>query len=77
VAALLAIPAAGAFQVITREAWRLTAPPAEAEAEEQAVIDASGEAAEEAHDVAEVGEQEDNDAVPAGRGGPDRPRGSS
>jgi predicted PurR-regulated permease PerM len=77
VAALLAIPAAGAFQVITREAWRLTAPPAEAEAEEQAVIDASGKAAEEAHDVAEVGEQEDNDAVPAGRGGPDRPRGSS
>ena len=27
VAALLAIPAAGALQVITREAWRLTAPP--------------------------------------------------
>ena len=27
VAALLAIPAAGAFQVIVREAWRLTAPP--------------------------------------------------
>src|SRR6202042_2449976 len=27
VAALLAIPFAGAFQVIVREAWRLTAPP--------------------------------------------------
>jgi predicted PurR-regulated permease PerM len=33
VAALLAIPAAGAFQVIAREAWRLTAPPPEGEAE--------------------------------------------
>src|SRR3984957_15631346 len=33
VAALLAIPAAGAFQVVVREAWRLTAPPPEAEAE--------------------------------------------
>src|SRR5208282_1170004 len=27
VAALLAIPAAGAFQVIVREAWRLSGPP--------------------------------------------------
>ena len=33
VAALLAIPAAGAFQVIVREAWRLTAPPPADEAE--------------------------------------------
>jgi len=32
VAALLAIPAAGAFQVIARVAWQLTAPPPEAEA---------------------------------------------
>jgi predicted PurR-regulated permease PerM len=77
VAALLAIPAAGAFQVIVREAWRLTAPPAEAEAEEKAMIDAAGDSADEARDVAEQGEKDDNDAVPAGRGGPDRPRGTS
>jgi predicted PurR-regulated permease PerM len=57
VAALLAIPAAGAFQVIVREAWRLTAPPPAAEAEEEAVIEAAGEAAEDAAKVA--GEAED------------------
>jgi predicted PurR-regulated permease PerM len=63
VAALLAIPLAGAFQVILREAWRLTAPPAEAEAEQQAVIAASGDAAQEAGRLAEEGERTDNDGV--------------
>jgi predicted PurR-regulated permease PerM len=77
VAALLAIPAAGAFQVVTREAWRLSAPPEERREEEAALTDAAGEAAEEARDVAEQGEKDDNDAVLAGRGGPDRPRGTS
>ena len=77
VAALLAIPAAGAFQVVTREAWRLSAPPAERREEEAALTDAAGEAADEARDVAEQGEKDDNDAVPAGRGGPDRPHGTS
>ena len=38
VAALLAIPAAGAFQVIAREAWRLTAPPPADEAEAEAMV---------------------------------------
>jgi predicted PurR-regulated permease PerM len=52
VAALLAIPVAGAFQVITREAWRLSAPPPGGEAEERAVVDASGEAAQEAAAIA-------------------------
>jgi predicted PurR-regulated permease PerM len=55
VAALLAIPAAGAFQVIVREAWRLTAPPPAREAEEQAVVEAAGDAATEAGEVAEQG----------------------
>jgi predicted PurR-regulated permease PerM len=80
VAALLAIPAAGAFQVIVVEAWRLTAPPAERHEEEEAVIDAAGESAEDAHQIGEEGvqdDQPDNDAVPAGRGGRDRPRGEN
>jgi predicted PurR-regulated permease PerM len=48
VAALLAIPAAGAFQVIVREAWRLTAPPPEVVAEEQVLaVDADGTVAAE------------------------------
>jgi predicted PurR-regulated permease PerM len=64
VAALLAIPAAGALQVITREAWRLTAPPPAGEAEEKAVVAAAGEAAADAGDVAEKGEAEDDE--PAG-----------
>jgi predicted PurR-regulated permease PerM len=79
VAALLAIPVAGAFQVIVREVWRLTAPPPEAEAEEAAVIDAAGDAAKEAGEVAEEGVEDDNQdetAVPAGRGPRDRPRGA-
>jgi predicted PurR-regulated permease PerM len=59
VAALLAIPAAGAFQVIAREAWRLTAPPAEADAEEEALAGASRGAAEDAHQVAEEGASQD------------------
>ena len=53
VAALLAIPAAGAFQVIVREAWRLTAPPAEAEAEEAALTRSAGGAVEDATKIAE------------------------
>jgi predicted PurR-regulated permease PerM len=59
VAALLAIPAAGAFQVVVREAWRLTAPPPEAEAEEQAMIAAAGDTAEEAELIAEEGAERD------------------
>jgi hypothetical protein len=45
--------------VVVREAWRLTAPPAEAEAEEQAVIEAAGDSATEAGEVAEEGSRED------------------
>jgi predicted PurR-regulated permease PerM len=57
VAALLAIPAAGALQVIGREAWRLTAPPPEAAAPEpdneaEALSGAAGGAVEEAAAVA-------------------------
>jgi predicted PurR-regulated permease PerM len=59
VAALLAIPAAGALQVITREAWRLTAPPPADEAEEQAMVTAAGEAATDAGEFAEEGEAAD------------------
>jgi predicted PurR-regulated permease PerM len=61
VAALLAIPAAGAFQVIVREAWRLTAPPSEAAAEQVAVESASGEPTREAGEVAQQGIDDDND----------------
>jgi predicted PurR-regulated permease PerM len=76
VAALLAIPAAGAFQVVVREVWRLTAPPAEAGAEEQAVMNAGGDEVTEAGQVAQEGVEQDNDGqvdppesrVPAGRG---------
>jgi predicted PurR-regulated permease PerM len=53
VAALLAIPLAGAFQVIVREAWRLTAPPPAAEEEEAALVEASDGAAQEAAQEAE------------------------
>jgi predicted PurR-regulated permease PerM len=79
VAALLAIPLAGAFQVVVREAWRLTAPPPEAQEEEDAVIDAAGEPAQEAEEVAEQGVRDDDPdehAVPAGGGPRDRPRGA-
>ncbi len=62
VAALLAIPIAGAFQVIVREAWRLTAPPPEAEAEEAAVVESSGGAAKEAESIAEEGAERDGEA---------------
>src|SRR6202035_240514 len=48
VAALLAIPFAGALQVIVREAWRLTAPPPQDTAEAEAIIIAAGPAAMEA-----------------------------
>ena len=73
VAALLAIPAAGAFQVIVREAWRLTAPPAEADAEESDIIKAGGDATREARDIAQQGVVDDGgDAAqsgePAGHG---------
>jgi predicted PurR-regulated permease PerM len=58
VAALLAIPAAGAFQVIVREAWRLTGPPPEAAAEEEALAKAAGPAAKDAAETAAEGEEE-------------------
>jgi len=76
VAALLAIPIAGAFQVVVVEAWRLTAPPSERHEEERAVIDAAGGAATDAHDLAQEGvddDHEDEAAIPAGRGPRDRP----
>jgi len=76
VAALLAIPLAGAFQVVVVEAWRLTAPPSERHEEERAVIDAAGGAATDAHDLAQEGvddDHEDEAAIPAGRGPRDRP----
>jgi predicted PurR-regulated permease PerM len=57
VAALLAIPAAGAFQVITREAWRLTAPPPADEEEKQALIAAAGASADEAAEIAAEAEE--------------------
>jgi len=65
VAALLAIPAAGALQVITREAWRLTAPPPAGEAEEKAVVAAGGEAAVDAAEFAREGEDADESAEPS------------
>jgi predicted PurR-regulated permease PerM len=68
VAALLAIPRAGAFQVIVREAWRLTAPPAAAKAEETALVEASDGAAQEAAQEAEGADDgTPSDAVRAGR----------
>ena len=65
VAALLAIPAAGALQVITREAWRLTAPPPADEAEEKAMVAAGGAAAVDAAELAEEGEEADESAEPS------------
>jgi hypothetical protein len=59
VAALLAIPFAGAFQVITREAWRLTAPPPQDKIEAEAIIGAAGPAATEAARIAELAERAD------------------
>ena len=72
VAALLAIPAAGAFQVIVREAWRLTAPPPAGQAEADALVKAAGEAAEDAGEVAEEADEADetdetDESIPAGR----------
>jgi predicted PurR-regulated permease PerM len=73
VAALLAIPAAGALQVIVREAWRLTAPPPEAQAEADAMVEAAGESAQEAGEVAEEAEADDTDGdVTTPAGGPNR-----
>jgi predicted PurR-regulated permease PerM len=60
VAALLAIPVAGAFQVIVREIWRLTAPPFQAEAEERALAAAGGETVEDAGELAAAGQAADN-----------------
>jgi predicted PurR-regulated permease PerM len=76
VAALLAIPAAGALQVITREAWQLTAPPPAGEEEEQAVVAAAGEAATDAGEVAEEGEAADESGqpVPSEDGAPAKDR---
>jgi predicted PurR-regulated permease PerM len=72
VAALLAIPAAGAFQVIVREAWRLTAPPSEAGAEEADIVRSGGAAVKEAREIAEQGVVDDGGAAaesePAGHG---------
>jgi hypothetical protein len=68
VAALLAIPVAGAFQVIVVEAWRLTAPPPAAEAEADAVVDAAGGAAEDAAEVAEKAQAADEDGGEGGEG---------
>jgi predicted PurR-regulated permease PerM len=53
VAALLAIPVAGALQVIVLEVWRLTGPPPAAEAEAEDLVEASGGAAENAAQIAE------------------------
>ena len=64
VAALLAIPAAGAFQVVVREAWKLTAPPPAGPEEAEAVVEAAGAAAQEAGEVAEEAEDAD-DGAPA------------
>jgi predicted PurR-regulated permease PerM len=71
VAALLAIPLAGAFQVIVREAWRLTAPPPAAEEEEAALVEASDGAAEDAAQEAE--EADDGAPETAGQGRAVRP----
>jgi hypothetical protein len=59
VAALLAIPFAGALQVIVREAWRLTAPSPQGQAETDAIIVAAGPAAREAGLLAQQGEASD------------------
>jgi hypothetical protein len=75
VAALLAIPAAGAFQVVVREAWRLTAPPPAGQAEADALVEAAGDAAEDAGEVAEDADETD-ESIPASRAtrsSPDRP----
>jgi len=76
VAALLAIPTAGALQVVTVEAWRLTAPPPQAEVEEQSMIDDSDGAAADAKQVAQQGCDDDQDGVPAGHGPRDSRRDS-
>jgi len=78
VAALLAIPFAGAFQVIVREAWRLTAPPPQDEVEAEAIIGAAGTAATEAARIAELAEQADGLDRPSGADDEDsRPAGDA
>ena len=68
VAALLAIPAAGALQVVTREAWRLTAPPPAGPAEADAVVEAAGDTAEQAGEFAKQAEDaEEGEAAGAGQ----------
>jgi len=69
VAALLAIPAAGALQVIVREAWHLTAPPPAGPAEAEAVVEAAGAAAEDAAEVVEEADDAD-EGGPADEEGP-------
>jgi predicted PurR-regulated permease PerM len=66
VAALLAIPFAGAFQVVTREAWRLTAPPPQDKIEADAIIVAAGPAAADAARIAELAEKADGLDRPSG-----------
>jgi predicted PurR-regulated permease PerM len=66
VAALLAIPFAGAFQVIVREAWRLTAPPPQDEIEAESIISAAGPAATDAIRIAELAEKADGLDRPSG-----------
>jgi len=61
VAALLAIPIASALQVVVLEAWRLTAPPPEANVEEAVVIEAAGASAEEARQIAEDAAERDGE----------------
>jgi hypothetical protein len=65
VAALLAIPAAGAFQVIVREAWRLSGPPlrevpdaADTDSDPEPIAGtAAAEAEDEAEDEAATGSE--------------------
>jgi predicted PurR-regulated permease PerM len=69
VAALLAIPAAGAFQVIVREAWRLSGPPLR-EVPDAAGTDSDptpipGTAAAEAEDEAEDEAATESEAISA------------
>jgi predicted PurR-regulated permease PerM len=72
VAALLAIPAAGAFQVVAREAWKLTAPPPAGEEEAEAIVEEAGDAADDAGEVAEEAEAADSGGEADGAGEADQ-----
>ena len=71
VAALLAIPAAGAFQVVVREAWRLSGPPIrdvpDAAGTDSDPAPIAGTAAAEAEDEAEVEAATESEAISANR----------